>query len=196
MSEGAVAEFTTITGSDAETAKKFLGQANGSIEMAVTNFFNQTGEDVNDEFVVISSSPKGNGPPPPVPKRNHQPAAVEKTVVVEEEEKSKEKERDLAKLLAKYRTQVDQLREATKDVANEEGVHDDIYFLRYVLSFDHATAVDNIRFAVAWKKEPVHAYWIDRAVQKEQKHFDESQKPHEERERSEEEKLAQGLSIR
>lgn len=61
-------------------------------------------------------------------------------------------ERDIAQLLKIHGDKVQRLREATKDVANAPE-HDMLYFLRYVLSFPHAEAVENIRWAVQWRRE-------------------------------------------
>ncbi len=63
----AVAEFVSVTGSDEATAHRFLAAApGGSIEHAVSAFFNSEASEVVDVPVVVVAKP-----PPPVPARRH-----------------------------------------------------------------------------------------------------------------------------
>lgn len=76
-----------------------------------------------------------------------------------------EPDRDLATLLSRHKEAINALREGAKSVLGPE--HDDIFLLRYVLSFSPADALEAIKWAVAWRKEPRNAYWLSRAEEKE-----------------------------
>ncbi len=76
-----------------------------------------------------------------------------------------EADRDVATLVARHAERIRGLREATKSVLGPE--HDEIFLLRYVLSFEQNDAIEAVKWAVAWRKEPRNAYWISRAEEKE-----------------------------
>ena len=78
-----------------------------------------------------------------------------------------EPERDVALLLERHKENLVKLREQVQDVLSKRPEHDDIFLLRYLLSFDLAAAGDAIRWAVAWRAEPRNAYWLARAEEKE-----------------------------
>ena len=77
-----------------------------------------------------------------------------------------EPERNIALLLMKHAEDIVRLREATKEVACDEE-HDNIFFLRYLLSFSLEEAIEAIQWAVPWRKQPENAYWLERAERKE-----------------------------
>jgi hypothetical protein len=79
-----------------------------------------------------------------------------------------EPDRDVSKLLEVHREEIAEMREAVKDIA-VDAEHDDIFLLRYVLSFGVAEGIKAIRWAIPWRKEPENAYWLNRAEEREEK---------------------------
>ncbi len=77
-----------------------------------------------------------------------------------------EPEREVALLLAKHRDGLARLRELVGPLLTRPE-QDDIFLLRYLLSFDVDAAADAIRWAVVWRAEPQNAYWLARAEEKE-----------------------------
>ncbi len=70
-----------------------------------------------------------------------------------------EPERDISLLLIKYRKDVDALKDKCKSFTGPE--HDDIFFLRYRLSYsDSAEAVEAIKFTVNWRSQPENQYLL------------------------------------
>jgi hypothetical protein len=77
-----------------------------------------------------------------------------------------EPERDVALLLAKHHDSIAKLREQVAPLLTR-AEHDDIFLLRYLLSFDLSAAAEAIRWAVAWRAEPHNGYWLARAEERE-----------------------------
>lgn len=190
-----------ITGTSEEVAKKFLESANGSLELAVTNFYNSDEGAAAPAPVANEPPPRPStparrpAPPPPgsgvispasksselpsVKTKNDVPATATSdgalpkvtsddddwTMMEHSPAEPQDQERDLKSLFAKYRSQIDQVRGQTKDLCTDPE-HDDLFFLRYVLSFGVKDAVDAIRWAVTWRREPKNAFYM--AIAKDQ----------------------------
>lgn len=79
---------------------------------------------------------------------------------------AEEPERRVGDLMEKYRGEVGSLRAA---LGASLGSHDDIFLLRYVLSFPLLSDAEAaVRWALQWRADPRHAYWLERAERKEQ----------------------------
>jgi len=76
-----------------------------------------------------------------------------------------EPDRNIALLLEKHASAIARLREDTASVGLGPE-HDEIFFLRYLLSFEYEAAVEAIKWAVPWRRQPENAYWLDRAEKK------------------------------
>ena len=71
----------------------------------------------------------------------------------------------MATLLSRHREALDRLRHSLSDVLGPS--HDDLFLLRYLLSFDPAAAAEAVRWAIAWRAEPANLYWLQKAEEKE-----------------------------
>jgi hypothetical protein len=170
----AIADFVSITSTDEATAKKFLS-SHPNLDAAISACFDQEAEVVNLPVVVVTP-PKSA--PPPVPNRPHAQAAVVAVASAPKDDWEivprfaflfcaffflfffffflfcfcsgpEEPERDIAFLLSKHKEKLAALREGVKDILKEE--HDDIFLLRYVLSFELAEGIEAVKWAIAWR---------------------------------------------
>lgn len=65
--------------------------------------------------------------------------------------------------MEKHRKALDSLAGKCKGIANDPEVHDDIFFLRYILSYgDTPEAVEAIKFTVEWRRKPENLYLLSK----------------------------------
>lgn len=76
-------------------------------------------------------------------------------------------ERDVSELIKRHRKEIDELQKLTAQsgVGYDAAEHDDLFFLRYVLSNGSAAkSIDAVKFTIEYRKDPVNRYHLDKAA--------------------------------
>ena len=80
MDDGALAQFTSITGTQPETAQRYLAFTDGDLQQAIELFFANDGADLD---VPSASDPPASSRPPPVPPPATRPPPEQHAVLVD-----------------------------------------------------------------------------------------------------------------
>lgn len=87
MDDGALAQFTSITGTQPETAQRYLAFTDGDLQQAIELFFANDGADLD---VPSASDPPASSRPPPVPPSATRPPPEQHAVQIDSDSDSDE----------------------------------------------------------------------------------------------------------
>ncbi|KAL8901624.1 MAG: hypothetical protein Q9192_000442 [Flavoplaca navasiana] len=87
MDDGALAQFTSITGTQPDTAQRYLAFTDGDLQQAIELFFANDGADLD---VPSASGPPASSRPPPVPPQATRPPPEQHAVQIDSDSDSDE----------------------------------------------------------------------------------------------------------